>query len=152
MTLIRWNQLPVAPARDLVQFENQINGLFNDLWSRGWPGAEAPSEFTPAIDVEETPEGFVLRADLPGLQPKDVQVSLMGDTLTLRGERKQEQVRQEGHYRRIERALGQFERSFKLHGMLRADQVKATYKDGVLEIHVPKAEEAKRREIEIQIG
>ena len=93
-----------------------------------------------------------MRADLPGLTQKDVTVSLIGDTLTIRGERKHEKSEKSGTALRIERNLGAFERSFTLGAAVRSDAVKATYRDGVLEIRVPKAEEAKPREIEIQAG
>jgi HSP20 family protein len=93
----------------------------------------------------------VIKADLPGVSQKDVKVSLMGDTLVIRGERRSEK-NDETTPLRIERSYGMFERSFTLGAPVRSDQVKATYRDGVLEIHVPKAEEARLREIDIQVG
>jgi HSP20 family protein len=103
------------------------------------------------VDVEETPEDFVVRMDLPGVAQKDVKVSLMGDTLTIRGERKHEAEHKEGSWHRVERAYGSFERTFTLGAGVRNDKVKASYKDGVLEVRVPKAEEARLREIEVQV-
>jgi HSP20 family protein len=104
------------------------------------------------VDIEETPDAFVLRADLPGMSQKDVKVVLTGDVLTLRGERKRETTKSEGTCHRCERVHGAFERTFTLTSPVRADQVKATYRDGVLEVLVPKAEEARVREIEVQVG
>jgi len=104
------------------------------------------------VDIEETPEAFVLRADLPGVPQKDVKVSLMGDTLTIRGVRNIEKEQKDRNLLRAERSVGQFERSFTLGTPVRADAVKASYRDGVLEIHVPKADEARLREIDIQVG
>ena len=104
------------------------------------------------MDVEETAEGYLFRADLPGMTEKDVKVSLTGDTLTLRGERKRETDKTSGNVHRTERAFGTFERTFTLPAPVRGDQVKASYRNGVLEIHVPKADEARVREIEVQVG
>ena len=93
-----------------------------------------------------------MHADLPGVSQKDVKVSLVGDTLTIRGERRDERSEKSGTVLRVERNSGTFERSFTLGTAVRSDGVKATYRDGVLEIRVPKAEEARLREIEIQTG
>ena len=148
MTLIRWN-----PARNtnLTDIRDEIDRLFEGFLStRSLPaGVDALS---PPVDIEETPEAFVLRADLPGVSQKDVKVNFAGDTLTLRAERKRETEKHAGSLHRTERYYGAFERSFTLTSPVRADKIKATYRDGVLEIEVPKAEEAKVREIEVQVG
>jgi HSP20 family protein len=149
MTLVRWSS-PVS-SRDLVGMQEEMSRLIDSVFNRGTL-RETAYAFTPVVDVEETPEEFVIRADLPGVSQKDVHVNLMGDTITLRGERKQDNTREDGGYVRVERSHGQFERSFTLSSPVRADQVKATYRDGVLEIHVPKAEEAKTREIPVHVG
>lgn len=150
MTLVRWTPA-FNPSRDLVTMQEDVNRFVDSFFrSSGLRTESAP--FTPVVDVEETPEEFVLRADLPGVSQKDVKVSLMGDTLTLRGERREEKKEKSGTLLRIERSIGSFERCFTLGAPVRADGVKATYRDGVLEIHVPKAEEARMREIQIQVG
>jgi len=148
MTLVRWSP---APVRDLVHIQNEVDRLFNNL-SRGTGLSQGDAAFVPAVDVEETAEGFVIRADLPGVGPKDVKVSVLGDILTFQGERRAQSTTQEGGERRTERVHGTFERSFRLATPVRSDAVKAIVRDGVLEIHVPKAEEAKPREIEIQVA
>lgn len=152
MTLIRWN--PVLPAtRDVATVRDEMDRLFDQVFGarRPWLGDVQP-QFVPAVDVEETRDGFVFRADLPGLTQKDVKVSLLGDTLTLRGERKREQGSTESNVHRTERAFGVFERNFALGSAVKAEGVKATFRDGVLEVHVPKAEEARVREIQVQVG
>ena len=93
-----------------------------------------------------------MRADLPGMSQKDVKVSVMGDTLTIRGERRQASTHKEGNLRRTERVHGIFERSFTLAAPVKGDQVKASYRDGVLEVRVPKTDEARLREIEVQVA
>ena len=146
MTLIRWNS--ARPLRTLAVHDDMDRLIESFL---GRPLAAA-APFTMPVDVDETPEAYVLQADLPGLSQKDVKVSLAGDTLTLRAERKRESEERKGSVHRSERLYGAFERSFTLAEPVRGDQVKATYKDGVVEIHVPKAEEARVREIEVQVG
>ena len=150
MTLTRWSPLTLSPARDLSS--DDLSHVFDSFFtSRPWNGDLAPA-FTPPVDIEETADEFVFKADLPGMSQKDVKVSLMGDTLTVRGERKQESETKNGGVHRTERIYGAFERRFKLGTPVRNDQVKAQYKDGVLEIRVPKAEEAKLREVEVQVA
>jgi len=150
MKLVRW-----LPSRgngsSLMTTPGDVNRLFEDFFSPAPFQASWPS-LAPAVDVEETPDGYVFRADLPGMQPKDVKITMNGDTLTLRGERKREEKKTDDSFHRIERSYGTFERSYTLGAPVRADQVKASYKDGVLEIRVPKAEEAKAREIDVQVG
>jgi HSP20 family protein len=149
MAIIRWNP-PAPPLRDLVTMHEEMNRLFDSAFGR--PGARAAFDFAPVVDIEETPEQFIIRADLPGVAQPDVKVHVMGDLLTVRGERKQDGAQKDGNWLRCERAHGTFERSFTLGAPVRADQVKATFKDGVLEIHVPKAEEARLREVEVKVG
>ncbi len=152
MTLVRWNPSPFASTRDLPSIQEEVNRLFDSFFTRSHLRGDLNPVFSPSVDIEETAEEFVLKADLPGVAQKDVKVSLMGDTLTLRGTRKQESANGEGNAHRIERAFGMFERTFTLGTPVRADQVKAQYRDGVLEIRVPKAEEARMREIEVKVG
>lgn len=151
MTLIRWS--PLVPAnREVASIQDEVNRLFDSvLTRRPWAG-DLQAAFAPAVDIAETADAYVLRLDLPGVNQKDVKVSLLGDTITIRGERKRDDAQTTGNVHRTERVHGAFERSFALGSAVRGDQVKATYRDGVLEVHVPKAEEAREREIQIQIG
>jgi HSP20 family protein len=149
MTLIRWNPSH-SSGRDLLAIQEELNRFADGFFTRSLRSDNG--SFAPVVDIEETPEEFVFHLDLPGIQQKDVKVSLLGDTLTVRGERKSEkQEKNNGNALRVERSFGAFERSFTLHAPVRADGVKASYKDGVLEIRVPKADEARLREIEIQV-
>jgi HSP20 family protein len=140
----------ISRPRDLVSFQDEINRLFDSFVGQSGLRGDQTPVFSPAVDIEEGSDEFVVRVDLPGLSQKDVKVSLMGDTLSIRGERKQEAVRKGHNAQRIERSYGLFERSFTFDAPVRNDGIKAHYKDGVLEIVVPKAEEAKVREIEVQ--
>jgi len=151
MTLVRF--LP-GRSRDLSTFRSEMDQLFDSFFSNRpvYSNALAGDLISPPVDVEETAEGYVIRADLPGMTEKDVKVSLVGDTLTLRGERKRESETTSGNVHRTERLFGAFERTFTLPAPVRGDKVKASYRNGVLEIQVPKAEEARVREIEVQVG
>lgn len=149
MSLIRWS--PRQDGQTLLSPYRAMDGLIDELFS-SQPLRSGASPLTPPIDVEETPEAYVFRADLPGVIAKDVKITVTGDTLTLKGERKHEEQKSEGTLQRIERSYGAFERSFTLGTTVRPDQVRATYRDGVLEVRVPKADEARAREVEVQVG
>jgi len=150
MAIVRWTPTTVFP-RDPINIQDEVDRLLGQFFTRSPQRGDATAMFAPAVDIEETAEEFIVRADLPGIPQKNVKVSLMGDTLTIRGERKQE-AREDGNAHRVERVYGVFERSFSLGTPVRSDKVRATYRDGVLEIHVPKAEEARLREIEVQVA
>jgi len=147
MAIVRWN--PGVP-RDLLGFQEEVNRMLDNFTGRG-PG-RMETLFAPAAEIEETSEEYLVRMDLPGVNQKDVKVSLMGDTLMVRGERKQESDRKNGNVHHSERAYGMFERAFTLGAPVRNESVQATYKDGVLEIRIPKAEEARIKEIPVQGG
>jgi len=149
MTLIRWSP---ARSRELTTVQDEVNRLFDSFFSHTPQRGDFNALFTPAVDIEENTDGYVIRMDLPGVSQKDVKVTLSGDLLTIRGERKQESKSDQGTLHRVERVYGSFERSFTLGTPVRNDQVKAQVKDGVLEVRVPKAEEAKVRDIEVQVG
>src|SRR5438094_6538468 len=111
MSLVRW--LPRRSGSDLTTLRTEMDRLFEDFMSPA-PLQGEWTTMSPAVDVEETPEAYVLRADLPGVSSKDVKVTVIGDTLTLRGERKREDKQSDGALYRIERSYGAFERSFTL--------------------------------------
>lgn len=114
--------------------------------------ATTAGAFAPALDVEETEDGYTLHVELPGVPAEDVEVSLEENVLTISGERRFYEDRDEGSFRRIERHVGRFHRSVRLPDRVQSDGVSATAKDGVLTIVVPKAEEAKPRRIPVTSG
>jgi HSP20 family protein len=136
----------------MFNLQDEVHRLFGDLATRSPLRGDVAPLFAPPVDIHETPEAFVIRMDLPGVSAKDVKVSLLGDTLTIRGERQKETSESNGSAQRLERVHGAFERSFNLDSAVRSDNVKATYRDGVLEIQVAKAEQARVRDIEVQAG
>ncbi len=148
MAIVRWE-----PFRDLVSTQDRLNRLFNETFSRAFgeePGAAGT--WTPAVDIYENDNNLVLKAELPGVDPKDVEVRVEDNTLYLKGERRFEKEVKEEHYHRIERAYGSFTRSFALPGSVSAEKVDAQYKDGVLTVTMPKREEAKPKTIKINVS
>ena len=141
-TVTRWD-----PFRDLITLQDRVSRLFADGATR-FPG-EAIAPWVPAVDIYEEPERIVLRAEIPGVSREDIEVQLENGTLTLRGEKKQEKEVDSGNAQRIERFYGTFSRSFVLPTSVSADRIRATCKDGLLEVIVPKAEDAKPRKIEV---
>jgi HSP20 family protein len=116
-----------------------------------WPGfGQEVSGWAPQVDVEETTDAIIIRADLPGLEKKDISISVEDHKLTIRGERKNEVEDKKSNYHRVERTYGSFRRSFSLPANVQTDSVEASYKDGVLEVSVPKSEVAKPKSIEIK--
>jgi HSP20 family protein len=136
---------------NLQSFQHEMNRMFNEFF-RGGNGEEAGSglgSWTPAVDIHETDHGFVIKAELPGVSKDDVSVDVHQNTLTLRGQRKHEAEVKQDKYHRVERAYGTFQRSFVLPTAVDQEKVQATFKDGVLELHLPKSDSAKPKRIAI---
>jgi HSP20 family protein len=135
--------------RDVFQTRSEMGRLLDEFFnSRVTP--ESAVVWQPPVDIEETPEGYFVRAELPGMKLEDIKITLADNELTIRGEKRREIEKKDGTYHRTERAYGQFERVFTLSHAVRADKIDAMYHNGVLEVSVPKAEEAKSREIPIK--
>lgn len=149
MAIVRWE-----PFRDLVTTQDRFNRLFNDTVSSFFGGdASAPrAAWSPAVDIFETDHSLVLKAELPGVDPKDVEARVEDGTLYLKGERRFEKEVKEENYHRVERSYGSFTRTFALPSSVDADRVSAEYKDGVLTLTLPKREEAKPKTIKINVS
>lgn len=142
------------PFRDLATLQDRIDRLFGEDLERLRPWTREAIEGTawsPAVDIVETENDIVLRADLPGVDPKDVDIQVENGTLTLKGERKFESDVKEDDYRRVERVYGSFLRSFALPPTVDAEKVKAEYRNGVLELKLPKRPEAKPKQIKVAV-
>jgi HSP20 family protein len=147
VTVDRWE-----PFRNLVDIQGEVNRLLDSFAGRPMPGASRTGRpWQPSVDMHETKDDLVLRVELPGVNEKDVTVSITGDLLTIRGERRWEDESKDQKFLHVERVYGHFERLIQLPMAVQADKVKAGYRDGVLEITLPKAEELKPREIKIEI-
>jgi len=150
MAIVRWE-----PVRDLVSLQDRMNMLFSQSFrgiNRG--GSEedwAQGAWSPAVDIYEKDGNIVLKAELPGIEAKDVDVTVENNILTLRGERQFDQEVQRENYQRVERSYGAFTRSFTLPTVVETEKIKAEFKDGVLRMTLPKKEEAKPKQISINV-
>lgn len=145
-TITRWD-----PFRNLSQFQEQMNRLFEDSFFRGRGEAGALTSWAPAVDIFETADELVVKADLPDINEKDLDIRVENNTLTLRGERKFEEKVAEDDFLRIERAYGSFTRSFALPSTVNTDAIKAEYRHGVLTVRMPKREESKPKQIKVAV-
>lgn len=147
----RGNKPAVAnPFRELLTFQEEINKLFDDFF-RAPKALDDAIAFAPDIDIAETKDAFIVKADLPGMTEKDIEVSLTNNILTIKGERKEEKEEKDKNYYRKERLFGTFLREIQIPKRVQTDKVKAKFKNGVLEIELPKAEEEKEKTVKIEV-
>ena len=145
-TLTRWE-----PFRGATSLQDQVNRLFSNVLER--KGEESSlTAWAPSVDIYETEHELVVKADLPDVDPKDLDIRVENNVLTIRGERKFEKKVNEDNYLRVERAYGTFSRSFTLANSVNADAIKAEYQNGVLTLTIPKREEAKPKQIKVNVG
>jgi len=144
--LERWD--PFAGLRDT---QSEMNRLLDTFFSRPVRVAPMDRVWAPVVDVYETKDELVVSAELPGVNEKEVQVSITGDLLTIKGERTHAREMKEENYHRLERFSGKFERNIPLPIPVEGNKVKAAYRNGVLEIHLPKSEQVKPKEIKIEV-
>jgi len=147
MSMTRWE-----PFRGLNTLQEQVNRLFEDSFSRSRSGHAELASWAPAVDVYETESELVVKADLPDVQEKDIDVRMENNTLTIRGERKFSNEVQDDNYLRVERAFGTFSRSFSLPNTVNTEAIKADYRNGVLSVRMPKREETKPKQIKISVS
>ena len=147
-TIARWD-----PFKELTTIQERINRLFDEnIGKVRFPDIElATGSWSPAVDIFETRDNVVLKAELPGLEKKDFSIEVKDNLLILKGERKCEKETKEENYYRMERAYGSFTRSFNLPTAVDKDRVKAKFKDGVLEVTIPKTESAKPKQISVDV-
>jgi HSP20 family protein len=152
MALVRWD-----PIREIDSLQGEMNRLFSSFFETpttrdGGNGTATAHRWIPAMDLVETGEHFVLKADLPGMDEGDVNIEIENDVLTVSGERKTaHEEKHEGYYR-LERATGAFSRSLTLPEGIDAERVTATFHNGVLEVRVPKPAQVKPRRVQIDVG
>jgi HSP20 family protein len=145
MGVVRWD-----PFRDLISIQDRMNRMFEQSLSRSrLEDGVLPSVWTPAVDIYETADRIVLKAELPGMTHEDVDIQIQDNTLSLKGERRFAKDVQEENYLRIERAYGPFQRSFTLPSSVEQEKIRAVFRDGVLEVVMPKAEPVQSRRISV---
>ena len=154
MTLVKFN-----PSRDFFNLEREFNRMFNTFNDRfGLARKNDKDEeyenavWMPLTDVAEDKDNYYLKADLPGIKKEDVKISFSDGSLSISGERAQEKESKDKKYHRIERSYGRYYRSFNLPEQIKEDKIKAEFKDGQLNVTIPKAEEVKPKEIDIKVN
>lgn len=143
-TLNRWE------AFSNMGLESQVNRIFGELMGRS--GESNLTSWAPAVDIFESEHELVVKADVPDLKPEELDIRVENNILTIRGERKFEKKVDEKNYLRVERAYGSFARSFSLANTVNSEAIQADYKDGVLTLTIPKREEAKPKQIKVNVG
>jgi HSP20 family protein len=142
-----------VPFRELERMRNEVDRLW-DTFFEGRPRtrkAGGDGEWLPSLDVSETKNDLVVEAEVPGMDPKDIDISLSDGTLTIKGERKHEKEEKEKDYHLIERSYGTFTRMVRLPKEVKRDKISASYKNGILKVILPKSEEAMTKEVKIKV-
>lgn len=145
---MRWE-----PFKDLLSLQDRMNRLFEESLARGAAKRpeERPAQWSPAVDILETESAIILMAEVPGVDLKDIELQIQDNVLTLRGERTFETNRKKEHYFRVERAYGNFSRSFTLPSMVDQERVEARLKDGILEVRMPKRVQGASSAITVEV-
>jgi HSP20 family protein len=144
MPIVRWD-----PFSDMIQFRDEVGRWFDALEKRS--EGKRTTVWAPDVDIKETDKDIQLRADLPGMKKEDIDISVDEDQLVIKGERKFEKEEKDKDFVRVERSYGSFYRSFNIGVPVKSDQIKASYKDGVLEVVLPKTEAKKPKKIEVEV-
>lgn len=149
MKLVRW-----SPARDLLNIQDEMNRVMDRFFSPElFEGSDfSTSRWLPNMDVQEDKDRFTISMELPGLSKDDVSLTVREGMLTIEGERKQEDEKEGVNYHRVERRYGKFLRSFQLPVRVQEDKIEAVFKEGVLTVQIPKAEEVKPKQIAVKIA
>jgi HSP20 family protein len=155
MSLVRWSQsrdLPTFPS-DVLNIQREINGMFDRFFRSGWSEDTnlAPTVWSPATDITEDEHGYSVKVELPGVKKDEVKITMENSVLTIRGEKKQEKQSKSDNAHRVERCYGSFQRSFTLPSTVKAEKIEATFADGILTIALPKAEEARPKQIDVKV-
>jgi HSP20 family protein len=139
------------PSRGATTLQDQLNRVFGEMLERAGDESNL-TPWAPAVDIFETEHQLVVKADLPDVNPQDLDIRVENNILTIRGERKFENKENEENYLRVERAYGSFSRSFSLANSVKSDAIKADYQNGVLTLSIPKREEAKPKQIRVNVA
>ena len=145
------NMITYDPFRELRSLQNEVNRLFSGSFDRGESGMML-GDWNPSVDIFENKDQIVLEAELPGLKPEDVNISIENYVLTIHGERRFEKKDESDNFHRVERSYGSFTRSFTLPPTVSTENVEANFDNGILRLALAKREEAKPRRIEIKAG
>lgn len=144
--------LQLSPFRGMLNLQNEMNRLFSDYFASSPERSEEDTPlWHPFVDIAETDDDIIVTAELPGMKKEDIKIIVQDNVLTLQGEKKGESEDKKRNYHRVERIYGSFIRNFRLPSSVVIDKINAEYKDGVLNVVLPKSEEAKPKEVNIAI-
>lgn len=143
--------VPWRPFKEISTLRKEMDTLLNKFFGKPSLVEAFGGEWSPTLDVSETDVSIIVKAELPGLEAKDIDVSLSGDVLTIKGEKRKEEEEKDEQYHYSERYYGSFQRSFRLPTTIQSDKIEAGFEKGVLKITLPKTEEAKKKEIKIEV-
>jgi len=143
--------VPWKPSGELTSLRREMDNLWNRFLGETSLPRFVSEEWLPAVDISETNDKLLVRAELPGMDVKDVKVTISGDILTIKGEKKQETERKDEHCYCSESYSGSFQRTIRLPAGIKADKIDATFEKGILQIALAKTEETKKKEIEIKV-
>jgi HSP20 family protein len=143
--------MPWRPFGELGSIRSEMDRLWNKFLGETPFARSFTEEWSPSVDISETKDKLVINAELPGLDATDVNVSISGDLLTIKGEKKKEEEEKDEHHHYMGRYYGSFKRSFQLPVNVKTDKIEAAFDKGVLKVTLPKTEEAKKKEIEIKV-
>ncbi len=146
MAIVRWD-----PFRDFLSLQNEVGRVFEKTFGPGGEKGTKGFAWAPAIDAYETDTDVIVKADVPEVEADDIDITLSEDSLTLKGERKFTEEVDEDNYYRLERRYGTFQRSIPIPGAIKRDNISADYKDGVLTITIPKAEESRPKQVKVRV-
>lgn len=149
MSLVKWD-----PFRELEDISSRLNRIFGRVTTRPEPDREmlATADWTPSVDISETDTAYLVKGEIPGVKKEDVRVTIQDGMLTIQGERKQEKEEKGKKFHRIERSYGSFVRSFRLPDDTDENKVKAEFKDGMINITLPKSAKAKAKAVEVSVS
>lgn len=145
MSMIRWE-----PFDEMMSMRESMERLFEDFFSRR-PRTAGPLVWQPAVEISETDQDLLVKAELPGIDPKNVEVNVTGDTLTIKGEAKAEQENKGRNFYRRELRYGMFQRAIALPTEVKSDETTATFRHGILEIRIPKSERVRPKSVKVSI-
>lgn len=141
----------LAPFKEFERVRREMDRLWDSFLEGGLRKRGEEGEWLPSLDVAETKNELVVKAEVPGMDPKDIDISLSDGVLTIKGEKRQEKEEKEADYHVVERSYGSFMRSVQLPKEVQSDKISASYKNGILRITLPKSEEAKKKEVKIKV-
>jgi HSP20 family protein len=148
----RWKEGQSAPENALTEFRREVDDLFNQFFGKSGPLSAFAAGFNPPFDISETDQEILVKAELPGVDPKEIEVNITGSTLTIKGEKREEREEKTENMHRVERSFGHFSRSITLPCEVKEDSIEASFKNGVLNLKLPKTESSKKKSIKIDVN